>query len=80
MPLLVEQVLKASEDVAEGWRNAFLISAAVSLVGGQIFLAFGSGKNQNYGAATSQPETEEDLLTLDSNDDVFIKEENRMSR
>ena len=72
MPLGVEEVLKASEDIADGWKNVFLLSALVALVGGQLFLVFGSGKNQKYG--TKKLVTKGDLVTCDSRDsgEVFI--------
>lgn len=73
MPLGVEMVLKASDDIATGWNNVFLLSALVSLVGGQLFLVFGSGKNQNYGV--SQRDTKDNLDELDSREEVFINEE-----
>ena len=72
MPLGVEMVLKASDDIATGWNNVFLLSALVSLVGGQLFLVFGSGKNQNYGA--SQREAKDNLDDKDSRDEVFISD------
>ena len=65
-------VLKASDDIATGWNNVFLLSALVSLVGGQLFLVFGSGKNQNYGAP--QRDTNGNLDHKDSKDEVFIND------
>ena len=65
--------MKGSKSAADGWNNAFLVSAAVSLIGGYSFLGLGSGKNQNYGSM-EQPETEEDLVSFDSKDEVFIRE------
>ena len=75
MPLGVEKVLKSSGDIAHGWNNVFLLSALVSLVGGQLFLVFGSGKNQNYGADSSQQDTKDNLTETDSRDDVFIADD-----
>jgi len=75
VPLGVEQVLKASDDIADGWNNVFLLSALVSLLGGTLFLAFGSGKSQNYGA--SKLNLKDNFSTLDSRNSgkVFINEE-----
>lgn len=49
----------------EQWKNVFLISAAMYVVSGVIFIVFGSGKVQSWNEVKKKAESTESTGTAD---------------
>ncbi len=63
-PYVVGQIINDHEDVGH-WRVVFLIAAAIYVIGNVVFVAFGSGKEQEFNRVVDRDEDREGLIADD---------------